>query len=497
MSRRFYLIGFAALYLPIVCAEAAVRPFWFDELFTVYLSRLPGLREIWTALESGVDTNPPLNCWLTHWAISLLGENHLAARLPAILGFLLMSLCVFRFVGKRLPPGHAAMAMLFLILSGAWGYASEARPYGLMLGFSGLALALWQEAAERTHRRALLAALALTVAAAAWSHYYAVFTLIPIAVGEAWRWRTRRRFDPWIWVSLFAGLLPLAFLIPLVRGANAGTLGLPLRSPAFWAKPTLNGMTQTYIALFALAIPACAAALAIAWLATLSGNRGRATERPALPGHELAAAAGFLLIPIVLTVFTRIFTGYYLGRYALATAIGGAILLAAATARCLPRPRSAMLAAIVLAAVFVGTRGWKAAEGLTSPQPSVALQTLARKGDRNLPIAVANPLLFLQLTYYAPAELRARLVYLSDPSVVVQYPDFVPELCLRALRRWTPLPVKEYRSFLAAHPHFLVDYSGMKRIEWLVPQLDRDGCALEPLAQDQGETLLDVFTGRK
>jgi hypothetical protein len=42
--------------------------------------------------------------------------------------------------------------MLFPLITNAYPYAYEARPYGLLLGFCGLSLLCWQSAAEGQSR---------------------------------------------------------------------------------------------------------------------------------------------------------------------------------------------------------------------------------------------------------------------------------------------------------------------------------------------------------
>jgi len=80
-------------------------------------------------------------------AIAVFGDHHATNRLPYALGFLLMSVCIFRFVSIRCPATYAAAAMIFPALTGVGYYATEMRAYGLELGAAGVALVAWQEAA--------------------------------------------------------------------------------------------------------------------------------------------------------------------------------------------------------------------------------------------------------------------------------------------------------------------------------------------------------------
>jgi hypothetical protein len=39
--------------------QASNRAFWFDEIFTVAIARLPTMRDVWHALAAAADTSPP------------------------------------------------------------------------------------------------------------------------------------------------------------------------------------------------------------------------------------------------------------------------------------------------------------------------------------------------------------------------------------------------------------------------------------------------------
>ena len=65
-----------------------------------------------------------------------------------MLGYLLMSVCVFGFVVRRASRLYGLVAVLLPIATIAHGYAYEARAYGLVLGFSAAALLCWQRSAE-------------------------------------------------------------------------------------------------------------------------------------------------------------------------------------------------------------------------------------------------------------------------------------------------------------------------------------------------------------
>ena len=77
----------------------------------------------------------------------------------------------------------------------AYLYAFEARAYGLVLGFAALALLSWQSVALGRRRVLSLVCLAGGLSAAVSSHYYGIFVILPLALGEASRSVSRRRVD--------------------------------------------------------------------------------------------------------------------------------------------------------------------------------------------------------------------------------------------------------------------------------------------------------------
>ena len=117
------LAGFSLLYLLMTCAIASKRMLWNDELFTLYLSRLGTLSDLLAAVSTGADQNPPSFYLLTKGFLTALGETQLAIRLPEVFGVLLMSLCLFRFVSKRLPALFGFAAMIFPLTTIAYEYA--------------------------------------------------------------------------------------------------------------------------------------------------------------------------------------------------------------------------------------------------------------------------------------------------------------------------------------------------------------------------------------
>ena len=87
---------------------------------------------------------------VTRASLSAFGDSSLALRLPAILGFWLMCLCLFAFVANRSSVLHGTVAMLFVLTTGAYYYAFERGPTVWCLAF-----AVWRWCAGSHWRRGL------------------------------------------------------------------------------------------------------------------------------------------------------------------------------------------------------------------------------------------------------------------------------------------------------------------------------------------------------
>ena len=224
MEKRgaWFVAVFTAIYFPVTIVLARGRPFWYDELFTYYIATIPDLPKIWQMLAAGIDHHPPEFFLLTRAAASLPFSPNISFRLPEIVGIWLACVCVFFFVRLRTNVLYGAAAALLPIVLGTLWFAIDARPYGLMLGFSALALLAWQLAGSGPHRRVARLVLALACSAAVCSHYYSVLLFAALGAGEAVRSLERRRVDRLVWLALLAGIATAAAHLPLVVSSIDG-----------------------------------------------------------------------------------------------------------------------------------------------------------------------------------------------------------------------------------------------------------------------------------
>ena len=129
------LIAVAIFSIPLLvlaALRARSAALWYDEIYTVRLCHL-SLTRLWAALASGVDLQPPPFFLLTRAAAAMFGQGEIAWRAPSIAAFWVAAFAVFRFVSRSTGSVAGLAAALFLMCGGAFSYASEARPYALVL----------------------------------------------------------------------------------------------------------------------------------------------------------------------------------------------------------------------------------------------------------------------------------------------------------------------------------------------------------------------------
>ena len=445
-----------------------------DELFTLYISRLPRFRDVWAALATGAEQTPPFFYAISRADIHLFGTSGLALRLPELLAFALLCLCLFHLVGRRTSAVYGFLAMLFPFMTTAFNYVSEARTYALVLTFSAFGLLCWIWAVEGRHRVPALVGLAASLAAAISCHYYAVLNLFPLGLGEVVRSLRRKRIDVGVWMAMGLSLAPLVVFLPLIQSARKF-------APHFWAKPQWLSMAYFYehFLLTPSAVPLLFIFLAVVAYSTLRRPLAEMAETPVrgcIPLHEIAAAVGFLFIPVVGVVLAKTVVGAFSDRYALPAVIGLSIIVAWGLHNVLAKRRvpAAALGLVLLAFLAVKevqTYRRVAADRSLHDATYGFLENYAQ-GDA--PIVISGPMDFAQLTYDAPANLARRLTYLADPRLALQYTGTDDaERGLVEMKSWAGLNVQPFDRFVASRQRcyvYVVDYPD--KFAWVVHGLE-------------------------
>lgn len=465
-ARELALVLVASVaYFAATIFLAYRRLLWTDEIVTIDIASHSSFAGVWNAVATGGDTLPPLGHLLTHAAMSLVDDVHVASRLPSVAGYWLMCMSIYAVLRPHTTAAAATVACLAAIPTLAYGYAFEARPYALMLGFGTFAFLCWTRAHGR-HRPLWLAGLVLSLAATIASHWYAVLGVWPLVLGEAVRARRRRALDLTLVAALAAGIaLPMAAVLPILQHARTFQ---PAMSAGAWINP--HAIVGAYQTLLQGSGPLLLALLILAAVRPAAAP----PSIPSPPADLITALAGFLSIPFAGALLGSLVTGVYQPRYLLLTTTGIAGTLGLIAGIVMARlgswwwfvPGTAIAAA--LSGVYTQKMTIVERSIVTERAGPFALldctRPLAERPD--LPVAVADVHSYFALHYYAGPNIANRLVYLGAYNAL----GTTMTAGVQTTSGWR---VDAYDTFVATHTEFYVYDSTMFPAQIATPLLAR------------------------
>lgn len=455
----------SVVYFMDVFLKASRKCFWFDELFTVYLCRLPTARDTWTAVTHGADFNPPLFYLLIRGSQRTFGEGLIATRLPATVGVWIFCVCLFLFVARRVGVVSAFIAGAFPFFTLVQYYAYEARAHGIVLGWCGLALVCWQKTMDGRAKHLWLTGFGLSLIGALLTHVYAIYLLVPFAVVEVYTLLNRGQPN-WGIVAVLAvaptGVISAVYL-PLFRVYRTSM-------PAIYF-PASHDLIQRFL-VNAIG-PAAIVLLLWLLLSALDGLRHdqRRNTPAAIPQREMLVAAGFACIPVLGLVGCMVSHGPFLDRYFLSSIAGYAIFLGFASSglrvsswvtKALAGCMFLLLLADVGTTIYFSMKHRilliEPSSGLrlsTVPSdPMVLYDTLSTNKD-DLDILVLTNLEYIYLFKYAAPSIVSHLYY-GAPENDADRRGY------EKLAKWARVDLKTttVNQFLATHRRFLVYENG-------------------------------------
>lgn len=119
--------GLLVVYALLTWTLSRRKLMWNDELYTYYIARLPSMHDVWNALMARGEQTPPLFFAITRLSFRLFGVNQFSIRLPEILAFLAMMVCLYVFARRRMSSMSALCTAAFPLVTTAFPYAYEAR----------------------------------------------------------------------------------------------------------------------------------------------------------------------------------------------------------------------------------------------------------------------------------------------------------------------------------------------------------------------------------
>jgi hypothetical protein len=443
---------------------ASLKPLWYDEILTLTVSMQRTWPNIINALYQGTDGQPPLYYVLEHFSLLLPLRREIALRLPSILAFP----CAMSFVylyAKRAAGGFIALiCAFFLLMTDAFqNYATQARPYALMVACFAAALLCYQQIS----RPLMPVAMAVALVLAESFHYYAIFSAVPFVIAELIYLLLQRRVRWSVWAAISCVLLPMLLAWHLLTNFKT------IYGGHFWAHYSLFSLPYTYGSLF-FNDPAIGVVLGTLLAGVIVYQKLiRGTDSDSncdLPdAAEGTLLLAFLFLPLTTFAATKVLGGSMLERYVLCAVLGLALAIS-----CLRRSqRTWLVMALAYIGLMVGAREfsfWRHLNAMSvSKSTAESERFITQAGHSELPVVVADGLTFLPLALYGPPQLTERIAYAMDEQKALQFTqsdsvekNFVP------LRQYWPVAIPDWEAFSAANSEFLLfTEKPISQFDWL------------------------------
>ena len=476
IERHKYLsvLLYSAFFMLSCALLSATKLFWYDEMATYYPAKLPTVAAVLDFFWKGLDVHTATASLVLRATMALFGDSPVVDRLPFAASYLVCCICIFVFVARRCPAVYAGAAMIFPALTLMFYYATEIRPYGLVLGMTGTALVCWQAAEEGRLRGLSIAGLFLSLTVAICCHYYAVFLLVPFWLAELTRTWMRRRIDWAVWFALVLSPLIILIFLPAIRNARSSYAGGMLA-----VQPHLSQIASSYSYVLSISNAPILGAIVACLLLAPTLSRGKSTSFDSAPVADWVLAGSLSLLPVYV-VPASLLVGAFHERYILPCVAGVAIFLAFALCRALKANRLVGSILLLFFLAWFAARSMSAIRtqsaangGLRTPlgQPLQNTSWMRELARSDLPIAVAPAVFFMTVQLYAPSPARDRIYYLADQQAPRHFGD-IPSNETNLLRFSSVLPLRvvDFHEFLSHHPRFLLCMES-EHLNWLVPAL--------------------------
>ena len=446
------------------------RPTWYDELTTFYIAQAPSFSRFLQML-SRFDLNPPLSYGLVRLSQEIFRPTIRAMRLPSALEFLAASGLVFYYLQARVGALWSAAAILMFWNTAFFIYASEGRPYALLLFVFSLALVGYDLATENRGRprRWALAMTAAGCSGMMLSHSLAPIFIFPFCLAELTRVARTRKIDWPVWACLLLPLSLVAQYIRLMQGFQQ-----------MYFPPEFQASVRQMVGFFVRVLP-----FAIIELFLIGGALSRYVSRlaPATvvtataprkwTREDAALFAGVLAAPVIVNLAFMRSHGAFWDRYCIPTVFLMASGVVIGLASFAERKRSAALPLLALLLMAFFARSFE-------PMLQVRRGVYDNIAP-DLPLVTASGLTFMSMNYYEKNSFLSRVYYLADRESAIKYANATIFEGLPQMVGYFPIRAHfaAYGEFIASHPHFLVlgniDYPE----DWLLRKLKADHASVK------------------
>ncbi|HLI77981.1 MAG TPA: glycosyltransferase family 39 protein [Acidobacteriaceae bacterium] len=490
--------GSDRLVLPLLCAavfllgciRGAAKPFWFDEVATAHIA---GASTWHDTLERSrlVDLHPPLEPLLVRLSFHLFGPHEFAGHLPSVVFLTIGVGALFVFLRRRTNAAYALFgALLPLCNADVFSYVTEARSYGLLFGSVCLAVAAYDTVLRGQRPAIARITLALALTATLQAHLFGTFAAGAFVLAEVIRSVRLRRIDILTWASILLPWISCLTYIPLLRIQAAGH-GSPMVYEEINRTSLKKGLLFFHGTIYLPIAPLIKVAAVVLLCVRYFPTR-RFTHSFQLPAELMGALLVLLAAPVLVTLLLHVRapgSGFF-PRYGIAAVPPAFLLLTGLISwRAGPDRRVAFL---FLAAVLIGC-------AVSLAELPGDLRTVAHNGlfaappglDRtggvdhlcpDLPLAVNDPLEFLEADFRLRPDTETRMVYPTDPaeSLRLEHENATQAVNGMARAFQTSHHVVPAAPFLAAHPDFLLLYRP-HHTGWFADKLLEEHARILPL----------------
>lgn len=449
-------------------AESSSKPLVYDEQVALAAANAPHLGDIIAALAIPIEFNPPLFYVLARLSIKLLGYSAMAARLPSFLSMLVFLLCLFAFISRHRKASYGVLGVFLVLCTPVSQYAWDARPYALLLGFTGIALVSYQ---SRTHHKGVLALLAviLSFACLPVTHYYGVLIVGSFVLSEIISSVSRKQID---WALLIGMLFaPLVALFPFRHLIASQMAGLK----HFHSQGTLGSFIGGYdlfrIPAYVFYLSILAIAIFVILQTSVKDETFEEDSLPEFSESELTLAVFLLLLPLLGAVVSRFITHAYIPRYFVAACAGYAILICYLLSLIRRSAGLALLLSVVTAA-SVFFQMFEAVKYRHQSPPMAGLVAMA--GKTHHPVVFEDAKDYVVARELNPA-MGEQFYYVAEPDIAIKLiGSDTDDRTMRGLATLQPVQVRRLNDLAQISDEWVVVPGSYG---WLTRCLERMGAA--------------------
>ncbi len=470
------------LYLWVLKSER-IKPLWHDELYTFYIAQAHTLGTMFAWIRT-IDLNPPLYYLAARLTFHLLHPSPFSVRLPSMVAYFVATLCLYQFVRRRLTPLYGLLAALVLLSSPFNLYSYEARPYALVLAFTGLLALGWQRAIEEEKPRSWPALLLIVLGGFGMllSHVLAAVAYAALLLTEAIRFGLRRKPDWILWICLALPLTACITYLQPIQNHNAGSFPQQFQASILQLLAAYSDIWVGLASLLGLAL------IAIVLLTERPEHPPAFNRQDGFRWPEIILALGFCCVPlVVILVFMRSHSAYF-PRYGMPTIFGAGVLVSWFVARWTAASSRAALICSIVFLFGIVTPSSIARHLQQAVQPEQARNSNltgkstvpVREVMPNLPFVDASGLTFLEMNSRENGAFLSRVYYLNDEQAAIKYANATIFEGFPVLKGKFPIRanIMPYPQFIRQHSTFLVLGTYDYPEDWLLRKLLADHATL-------------------